>query len=429
MSKNTGINFGDKRINSVPAPNPSIGSASAVGEFSASADNLSLAKRISMNHPTIVCRQAFDMDGENIIPKEGKYINYPKTTYDNGIYRLDYSTNDYYQYEKELRKSLNIDVDGQNDLFRRNNKSYNRFKLAMPDRTLEKGFVHIFMTRPDCNMLSRTNGKLLDQCAHDPTAVYAYGHCPEILRELQISSGYDGYTNEFNLLLSNLASGFSLSDEELTYDIYGKSYQRTGIAFARNNMESKGSGTFDIKYTDDRDLHIYHLHKVWTDYINNVYRGKWLPLAKYMYEKVIDYACCLYYFLVAEDGESILFWSKYYGVFPVSIPSSAFSWDEGSLIQAPQVNIRYVYSFKEDFNPLSLVEFNANTIRGGDSLDDKLSMLNAKAYQYEESYNENYGHGGTTWVGCPYVEFNKEVKTNDGEVRTGVYKLKFMRKE
>ena len=153
MSKNTGINFGDKRINSVPAPNPSIGSASAVGEFSASADNLSLAKRISMNHPTIVCRQAFDMDGENIIPKEGKYINYPKTTYDNGIYRLDYSTDDYYQYEKELRKSLNIDVDGQNDLFRRNNKSYNRFKLAMPDRTLEKGFVHIFMTRPDCNAI------------------------------------------------------------------------------------------------------------------------------------------------------------------------------------------------------------------------------------------------------------------------------------
>ena len=47
---------------------------------------------------------------------------------------------------------------------------------------------------------------------------------------------------------------------------------------------------------------------------------------------------------------------------------------------------------------------------------------------YEKIYNENYGHSGTTWVGCPYVEFNPEIKTEDGEIRQAVYKLKFTRK-
>lgn len=423
------INFGDRQLNSNPAADPSIGNNFAVDTIRPSNKNISLAKRIAMNHPSIVCKQNFIKNGENIMPIDGEYIHFPKTSYSNGKFNLDYSINDTYEYDAELRKSLNIDVDGQNDLFKRNNKSYNRFKLAMPDRTLEKGFVHIFLTRPDCNIISLTSDSLVDQCKYDPNMVYAYAHCPEIIRELQISSNNDGYNNEFNLLLSNLVQGFKLSDESLEYDVYGKSYQNTGITFGRNNMKSKANGEFSLTYMDDRDLHVYHMHKVWTDYINNVYRGRWCPRSKYMYEKVIDYACCLYYFLVAEDGETILFWSKYYGVFPVNIPSSSFSWDEGSIIQSPKLDISYQYSFKEDFNPFALVEFNANTIRGGDSLDEKISLLGTNtSYDYEKIYNENYGHSGTTWVGCPYVEFNPEIKTEDGEIRQAVYKLKFTRK-
>ena len=36
-------------------------------------------------------------------------------------------------------------------------EKYNRFKLAMPDDILTKGFAHVFFTRPDCNILTESN--------------------------------------------------------------------------------------------------------------------------------------------------------------------------------------------------------------------------------------------------------------------------------
>lgn len=417
------INFGNSTKSSTPAINDSIPKDTQVNSSIQGTDNLSLESRINRNHPTIIWHKAFTEKSNN----PNNYVSFPPLSKQaNGKYIPDYKLNINYPYDDLLRKSLNMDTEGINDLFNKNVNYYNRFKLSHPDEILTKGFAHIFFTRPDCNILNETGSfSLTSQMKNDPNMVYAFSHCPEVLRELQLKSSGDNFTDEFNMLLSNKAEGFSLSDESLTYDTYGKSYQHTGVTYGRNNSASKANGDFSIKYTDDRDLHIYHMHKIWTDYINNVYRGKWIPKIEYMYQKIIDYACALYYILVAEDGETILFWSKYYGVFPVNIPSSSFSWDSGSVITAVPLSITYQYSFKEDFNPYTLIEFNSNTIRGGNSLNSK----SGQNYRYEKTFNENYGHTGRTWVGTPYIEYVPRIYTDDGEIIKSVFKLRFKRKD
>ena len=128
--------------------------------------------------------------------------------------------------------------------------------------------------------------------------------------------------------------------------------------------------------------------------------------------KILDYAGAVYYILTAEDGETILFWSKYYGVFPTNIPSGQYSWAAGNVISNPQLDITYQFSFKEDFNPYSIIEFNANANVGSNP-------------KYIPVYDAKLGHAGETWVGTPFIEL---VKNNNADCPY-VYKLRFTQRK
>ena len=130
--------------------------------------------------------------------------------------------------------------------------------------------------------------------------------------------------------------------------------------------------------------------------------------------KTLDYPCSVYYIITAEDGETILFWSKYYGVFPTNVPSSSYSWTKGNTLASPEVSITYQYSFKEDFNPVSLVEFNLNS-----RID---SLSNPK---YEPVYNEHLGSSGYTWVGRPFIE----TVTDNDSGKDYYFKLRFLKQD
>ena len=78
---------------------------------------------------------------------------------------------------------------------------------------------------------------------------------------------------------------------------------------------------------------------MWIQYISNVYHGVWDPKTTYIWKKIIDYASSVDIVVTAEDGETILYWSKYYGVFPINVPFSALSWDSGNLIIKPDFTI------------------------------------------------------------------------------------------
>lgn len=302
--------------------------------------------------------------------------------------------NDYSSFDSQLKiieKNLNIGTrkgnvdDIKYDMVNR----FNRFKLAYPDLQLTNSFSHVFFTRPDLNIYD-DDGIMISTVASDPTFYYLNKNSPNLLRSLTRDFSK---THDFNPFLSNMAGSFELKDEVVQSVETAQTFTGHKMKYGRHNIESKTADSFSISYVDDQDYQIYKIHKAWTDYISKVYRGEFKSRKDNIRARVLDYACSVYYFLCAPDGETILFWTKYTGVFPTNTPSSASSWSKGSNVRMPDFTINYEYSWKEDFSPLSLAEFNINS-----------KVSNNKAIKYAKTYENSITTTGKTFVGAPFIE-------------------------
>lgn len=274
---------------------------------------------------------------------------------------------------------------------------YNRFKIPNPDLYGGRYVPYVFFVRPSCNIFKNktTMQKALTDGSNE-VFNYAQKFSPELLKELDGSVYNQG--TDFMYSLSNAVSEFSTSDEYINSDTYGKNYSGYQIAYGKNDVESKTAGDIRIRFKETHDLHIYLLHRLWIEYISGCYRGVIKPRNTSIFTKTLDYAGAIYYIITDEDGESIVFWSKYYGVFPTTMPSSQFSWGEGNLITRDNVgsiDITYKYSFKSDYDPFILYrEFNLNAHKKHPT-------------SYLAIYDGDAGRLGQTWVRTPYISLDK----------------------
>ena len=156
---------------------------------------------------------------------------------------------------KKLHKTLGIiDDPSQNSLYNWNMSLnyYNRFKLPTTNDMLQKGFAHVFFVRPDCNILS--NGKATSSVMNNQFFAMQAKRSPGLLKELVLNNGKK---HDFMLSLSNKVASFSLADEYINSDTYGKGYTGYKIAYGKNNIESKTAGQLSITFTDDRNGRVY----------------------------------------------------------------------------------------------------------------------------------------------------------------------------
>lgn len=322
-------------------------------------------------------------------------------------YYMDYSERNLTSDLQGIRTLLNIGIEGRDQLFRQQTEYYNRFKLPNPNDALHKSYAHVFFVRPDCNILERSGStwKLTATCSTDQSFVYAHEKSPELLRQLVSDAGYD---HDFMMYLSNKARSFDIKEEFVGASTYGQAVTGHKIAYGKTNVESKTAGEISVTFEDDRDLHVYQLHKIWTDYISGVYQGLFSPKTEYMLDKILDYVSNVYYILTAEDGETIIFWSKYYGVFPTTTSSNNYSWTAGDGLHTPTCTISYQYSFKEDYNPLSLNDFNTNSKK--ESTYKYLPIISKS-----DRFTVN-----PTWVGAPFIEV-----FNNNSLAPYTFKLRF----
>ena len=329
-------------------------------------------------------------------------------------YRLRYNHIDqHYEMSEILRKiheGIGIIDEPETTserIWNKSTKSYNRFKMPTLNDKLQRGFAHVFFVRPDCNITENNGKSLTANLKNNPLFSYCMKQNPQLIRELVLANGSN---HDFMLSLSNHVSSFSSNDESLEVGTYGTTYTGYKIAYGKNNIESKTAGTVSISFADDRMMHIYQLLKLWVEYISGCYRGIITPKESTIFNKVLDYAGAIYYIITAEDNETILYWSKYYGVFPTNIPVDQFSWATNNIIKNPEdMSIQFQYTCKEDFDPILLTEFNKNS-----------RVQNSNILTYAETYDSELGHVGQTWVGAPFIE-----QIQDGS--QVIYKLRFKR--
>lgn len=303
------------------------------------------------------------------------------------------------------------------ETIRRNITSYNRFKLPYLTSQLTHTMSHVFFTRPNCNLFE--NDDLTETAKVHPTIASTYMRNPILLTGL----AHDlprrlRQTGNFNLLLSNASTSFQLSDEYIDTASSSKTLDGHQMAYGKLNTTSKASGTFTVNFDDDRNLSVYQQLKVWVDYISAVYIGELEPTYKTVINRELDYAANVYYILTAEDGYTILFWSKYYGVFPKTIPSSQYSWTKGNSLSTPSLNVEFQYSFKEDYILDTIQEFNTDSFYGMES------SLNGLIYA--PAFDKTLNRTGSTWVGMPFIDtYRSDADANNRGIDNLVFRLMF----
>lgn len=338
---------------------------------------------------------------ENVLTPKGKFNEYGNIS-DN--YYMNYSSfaNDINTVEKNLNIAINAAAANaiKNDMMQR----FNRFLVAFPNSALSKTFAHVFFTRPELNLYENNGSALVPKVSNDPYFYYLDKNSKDLLKSLTRNFSA---VHDFNPFLSNKAGSFNLKDEYIKTDEYGETFTGWKIKFGKNNIESKTADDFEIEYTEDDNYNILKMHKAWIDYISKVYRGEFDPDRNSISNRTIDYACSVYFFLCGPDGETLLFWSKYTGVFPTNIPSTAANWSKGDLMKMPKVTIRYEYSWKEDMMPTTLAEFNLNSSKDRNT-------------RYAKTYEPELGSTGISFAGTPFIETveNTHMGTYD-------YKLRF----
>lgn len=326
------------------------------------------------------------------LPKGNYYVNVPSSSI------MD-----------KLNKTVGIYDDSISNQVYRYTTQYNRFKLPNVDEAFNRGYAHVFFVKPDCNIINGGGGNMYNYSlatgvANDPDFLYMYKTEKPLLTELTTSAGQ---SHDFMLSLSNHVASFSLNDEGIATDSYGQNLIGYKIQYGKHDAEFKTAGEFTVDINDDKELNLYKLNRLWVQYIAKVYRGTLSPKPDYIRNKILDYASACYYIITAEDGETIIFWSKFFGVFPKTIPSGQYAWSNGSVLNADSIKmqITYAYSFKEDCNPDSLSDFNKNAHATSNCF-------------YVPTFDSSLGHSGKTWVGCPYIEYD-----NSGS--GSCYKLRF----
>lgn len=325
----------------------------------------------------------------------------PKTGEDgNGEFVYDYTINTNFIKDtiKKIKINMNIPSaftrDEVNVLM---NSSFNRYDIVYPDYLSYglKGVV--FFTRPDLWLLD-DEGNFLDQVTNDPQLYYISKTNDRILKQLTLS--YSA-SHEFIPLLCNTCESLDVSDESVeVFENIGETWTGNKMQYARHTIRSMVAGTFNCKFRETYDLGVTHMMQGWCNYESSVYLGTMLPKTEYIGDKILDYACDAYMFLL-DRHNTIKFLTKYYGVFPVSVNKSVYSYDNSSPIHLPEQNITFAYMMKKDLSPEIIVEFNKHSkLPYNYKLDYEKSSDEYSAYA-DTTWS---GYSGTTWSGPPFIE-------------------------
>ena len=252
--------------------------------------------------------------------------------------------------------------------FRRNeidlyNKTY-RFGLFNPYGAVTTSREFLFFTKPDLNILARDDntgsltGGLNSNLASSPFWVDLYQSRLRTIKALQNSANQLDYPDPFNHLLQNQVIS-TLEVPSLDAEMTDTATNMFGVGFSyRGSSESGDDGQeFSLEFKDDRWLDVYYFFKTYEEYETLKHHGTIRPWRRYIEQKVIHDQFAIYKFIVDEDMETLLYYGKYYGVTPKSLPRDVFSntnFDTGL-----SYTINFKAAFYEDMRPDIIADFNA----------------------------------------------------------------------
>ena len=378
----------------------------------------------------------------------------------------DIAVHGLYEHEKTLNDGVEHSLSPMVPFFRvdptvaqaSNIYYYNRTKLPVADLEWRKGFRHIFITRPECYIMgSGSNGQpvLSEQCENDREMLTAYHQFPHLLNLLS-PSYITGSPDNFNYLLSNRVQGMQVSGIQMSID---ETMQKSVNGYTINPsrlMVSNQGGSLDLQFRDTKRLEVYNCLRLWMLYDYKTYRGTLAPsyngyqysnsysmdqatvkdkdkdsgsiqinksnyktyaLRMHPYDRALDYCATLFDIITDESGLRILYWCKYYGIYPMSVsPSGLSNNNNQALTQEMALSAQFRYQRKMEMNEMSFVEFNYNA--GVVNADGSLRLDVYESlpwYYYSDSPRDDVVYQSKTYMGAagmftgsPYIVLSDE---------------------
>lgn len=330
--------------------------------------------------------------------------------------------------------------------------SYNRTRIPVADIEFRKAFRYIFITRPECYLMAIGDQPSI-QVLNDEDMSACWARYPHVLRALSpvyvtSTTTIPKYAN-WNWLLCNRVQGLTTGGTTLNLvDSMTKSV-RGATVIPGKNITTMNGATLDLSFRDTKYFDVYEMLRIWMLYIHKRRTGSFFPsyngyhlqnnfitspshvdkltVSSHMYngysylhpyDRALDYCASLYDIVTNETGTKILYWCKYYGIYPVNISNGALANDANMpLTGEAKITATFQYQYKRENIFKNLVEFNFNAgicdnignMREDVSqyLRNSLAYLNRENGEGGTSYTndalQNYAGASSMFTGSPYI--------------------------
>lgn len=168
------------------------------------------------------------------------------------------------------------------------------------------------------------------------------------------------YNSPFIPLLSNHCTevpggkDFVLGSFETEGDYYGGR-----LNYPTGSGDLNSSGEITLTFRDNYWNQIFYLFYMWVLYIDLASRGEIVPRITNIWEKILDYTCSIYVFVLDKDQSVIKGWAKYTGCSPRSVPMGGIMHsDKSDNDNWRSISIPFVYNHVEYMNPETFMDFN-----------------------------------------------------------------------
>ena len=293
-----------------------------------------------------------------------------------------------------------------NNIYERNDlecyTKFNRFGYFDPYNQLGTTREYIFISKPDLHLFNDGDSSTLNKDLQgDPFFEFCMKAYPNVMKQLQKS--YSGNPSPFMNILSNTVNSelnipASSSDEIDT----SATYQGFQIQYRDDSYASDFGADFSLEFKDSKYLETFMLFKIYDEYERLKKDGVVKPpgsegydISHYTIKRELHDQSCAYKFIVDDDGESIIYFAKIYGVFPKGVPRDVFGnlGDNTGLVFSVDFN----GSIIRDMRPEVIRDFNAlvgiSTEQAGKKNPSRDVRLYSKSIQ---------GMNGE-WCSLPYI--------------------------
>lgn len=292
---------------------------------------------------------------------------------------------------------------------------FSRIPVIDPYNALLNTKEYIFITKPDLALFNVATGAVGCGLNNVPFFVDAAKRNRRAMEQLQSSLTTNG--NPFMALLSNTVTssldvpGISAEMIETVPNIMG-----TKITYRGTSHKSNEEHDFNLEFEDNKYLDVYMLFKIYDEYERYKWESKvdfsesacgstrW---KNYIINKILHDQVTMYKFVVADDGQRLVYWARLTGCVPTSIPRDSFG--DMSDPNTTKFTVGWKAHFVRDMDPIILQQFN--------TLVRSYGAYQYGGYQNLPIYdNENLMFNGK-WAAFPMIIYNDVVQGNRGSQR------------